>query len=95
MIIHFVFVKGHCVSMSISKRKYIYVLIYKCNIAEQSAEGNVMLVIKVKVKLVTIVKGDSKAPFSIATTPRCRGKHKTFPCIAPLYPWYIPYNAVS
>ena len=27
----------------------------------------------VKVKLATIVEGDPKAPFSIATTPRCRG----------------------
>ena len=24
-------------------------------------------------KLATIVEGDPKAPFSIATTPRCRG----------------------
>ena len=28
---------------------------------------------KIKVKLVTLVEGDPKAPFSIATTPRCRG----------------------
>ena len=26
----------------------------------------------VKVKLATVVKGDPKAPFSIATTPRCK-----------------------
>ena len=26
-----------------------------------------------KVKLVTVVEGDPKAPFSIATTKRCRG----------------------
>ena len=39
-----------------------------------------------KVKLVTIVKGNQKAPFSIATTPRCRGKRYSFPWIAPLYP---------
>ena len=26
-----------------------------------------------KVKLVTVVKSDQRAPFSIATTPRCRG----------------------
>ena len=35
-----------------------------------------------KVKLATVVEGDQKAPFSIATTP-----------IAPLYPWYVPYIA--
>ena len=32
-------------------------------------------------------------PFSIATTPRCRGGHYSFPWIAPLYPWYVPYIA--
>ena len=33
-------------------------------------------------KLVTIVKGDPKAPFSIATTPRCRGGRYSLPWIA-------------
>ena len=27
----------------------------------------------IRVKLATLVEGDQKAPFSIATTPRCRG----------------------
>ena len=40
----------------------------------------------VKVKLATLVKGDPKAPFSRATTPRCRGGRYSFPWIAPLYP---------
>ena len=31
------------------------------------------------------VKGDLKAPFSIATTPRCRGGRFSIPGIAPLY----------
>ena len=39
------------------------------------------------------VKGDLKAPFSIATTPRCREGHYSFPWIAQIYPWSIPYNA--
>ena len=39
-----------------------------------------------KVKLATIVEGDPKAPFSIATTPRCREGRYSFPWIAPLYP---------
>ena len=38
------------------------------------------------VKLATVVEGDQKAPFSIATTPRCRGGLYSFPWIAPLYP---------
>ena len=36
------------------------------------------------VKLMTVVKGDMKAPLSIATTLRCRGGHYSFPWIAPL-----------
>ena len=39
-----------------------------------------------KVKLVTVVEGDQKAPFSIATTARCRGGCYSFPRITPLYP---------
>ena len=31
-----------------------------------------------KVKLATVVKGDQKAPFSIATTLRCRGGYYSF-----------------
>ena len=46
-----------------------------------------------KVKLATIVEGDPNAPFSIATTPRCRGGRYSIPWIAPLYPWTVPYNA--
>ena len=42
--------------------------------------------VKKKVKLATIVEGDPKAPFSIATTPRYRGGCYFFPWIAPLYP---------
>ena len=39
-----------------------------------------------KVKLMTVVKGDPKAPFSITTTPRCKGGRYVFHWIAPLYP---------
>ena len=39
-----------------------------------------------KVKLATLVEGDPKAPFSIATTPRCRVGRYSIPLIAPLYP---------
>ena len=46
-----------------------------------------------KVKLATIVEGDPKAPFSIATTPRCRGGRYSIPRIGPLYPWTVTYNA--
>ena len=45
-----------------------------------------LMVILCKVKLVTIVEGNPEAPFSIATTPKCRGGHYSFPWIALLYP---------
>ena len=35
-------------------------------------------------KLVTIAEGNLKAPFSIATTPRCSGGRYSFPWISPL-----------
>ena len=44
-------------------------------------------------KLVTVVKGDPKILFSIATTPKCREGCHSFPWVAPLYPWSIPYDA--
>ena len=37
-------------------------------------------------KLATVVDGNQKAPFSIATTPRCTGGRDSFPWTAPLYP---------
>ena len=44
-----------------------------------------------KVMLATLVDGDQKALFSIATTLKCRGGHYSFLWIALLYPWYVPY----
>ena len=41
---------------------------------------------RIKVKLVTVVKSDPKAPFSVATTLRCRRGRYSFPLIALLYP---------
>ena len=46
-----------------------------------------------KVKLATVVEGNPMAPFSIATTPRCRGGGYSFPWIVPLNPWSVPYNS--
>ena len=40
----------------------------------------------IKLLLVNIVEGGPKAPFSITTTPRCRGGCYSFPWISPLYP---------
>ena len=41
---------------------------------------------------MTVVEGDPTAPFSIASTPRCRGGRYSFPWIAPLYPSSLPYT---
>ena len=43
--------------------------------------------------LATVVKGNPKASFSIATTQMCRVGRYSFPWIAPLYPWYVLYIA--
>ena len=43
--------------------------------------------------LATVVEGDQKVPFSIATSPRCWVGRNSFSWIAPLYPWYVPYSA--
>ena len=42
--------------------------------------------------MAIVVEGDLKASFSIATTLRCMGGRYSFPLIAPLYPWSVPYN---
>ena len=59
-----------------------------CNMAKYCLE-----IVKSKLKLATVVEGDQKAPFSIATTPRRRGGRYSFPWIAPLYPRYLSYIA--
>ena len=46
-----------------------------------------------EVKLVTVVEGNQKAAFLIATTLMCKGGHYSYPRIALLYPWYVPYIA--
>ena len=43
-----------------------------------------MCIVKVS-KLATIVEGDRNVPFSIATTPMCRGGRYSFPWIAQLH----------
>ena len=48
-------------------------------------EATSQFVLKVS-KLATIVQGDPKVPFSIATTPMCRGGRYSIPWIALRYP---------
>ena len=56
----------------------------------------------VKVKLPTVVEGDQMAPFSIATTPRCRGGRYSFsldcstlPLMLTLYCWVLSKEVSS
>ena len=51
--------------------------------------------IKYKVKLVTVAEGAQKAPLSIATTSRCRGRRYPIPWIVPLFvdPYLIVLSA--
>ena len=74
--------------MSFKKRAYM-----ERKIFQSSCKINFCL-IKCKL-LATVIKGNPKAPFSIATTLRCREGHYSFSWIAPLYPQYVPYNAES
>ena len=44
-------------------------------------------------KVGDLSRGWPKAPFSIATTPRCREGRNSISRIAPLYSWFYPYSA--
>ena len=50
-----------------------------------------------KNKLATLVEGELKAPFLIATTQKSVqvGGHYTILLIALLYPWSLHYNAAG
>ena len=43
----------------------------------------------------TFVEGDPKAPFSIATSPKCGGRALPLTLKCSTYPWSISYNAES
>ena len=64
---------------------YVYVISFK----SISTLDSHLIPRKSKVKFVTV----TEAPISIATTLRCRGGRYSFPTIAPLYPWNVPYIA--
>ena len=50
---------------------------------------------KNKVKLATVIEGDQKAPFSIATTPRCKGGRYSFLLIHTLFCWVLSKEVSS
>ena len=67
----------------------IYIYIYR----ERYIVHCGVLYIYIYIKLASVVEGDLKTPFSIATTPRCRWGRYSFLLIALLYPWSLHYNA--
>ena len=80
--------------ISKKKKRRVTLKFSKFNL-DETGQVNFIEYVKLSkiVKLATVVKGESKAPFSVATRTRCRGGRHSFPRIAPLYPWYVPYNA--
>ena len=78
--------------VSQSSRKFSCVSFFKTD-SDLSIYNLIVRSIISRVKMATVVEGDPKAPFSIATTLRCRGGHYSFSWIAPLYPWCVSYNA--
>ena len=76
----------------ISHNNYIYQWYNIFNSSNELLKNHTKVQLS-KVKLATVIEGNQKAPFSIATTQRCKGGHYSFPRIAPLYPWYVPYIA--
>ena len=96
-----------CVHMCICIYKYTFVRIHICLCIPSCFRECVCVCVYVYiyiyiyththiyrlVKLAIVVKGDPKAPFSTATTLRCRPGRYSFPGITLLYPWYAPYNS--
>ena len=72
---------------------YIYIYIYMCVCVCVCVCVCMCVCVISKLKSATVVEGDPKAPFSIATTPRCSGGNYSFPWIAPLCRWSVLYNA--
>ena len=52
--------------------------------------NDVYLILNLKlIKVNLLIEGDTRAPFSIATTPKGRGGHHSFLWITPLYSWSL------
>ena len=51
----------------------------KCYSMPKILSNYSLTIVFISVKLATIVESYPKAPFSIATTPKCRGRRYSFP----------------
>ena len=67
---------------------HLFTWLAKCNIRPRMISIFTAFIWKVMI----LVEGDLKAPFSIATTPKCRGGCYSIPWITSLYSWSLPYN---
>ena len=79
---------------SIYTYKYIYMVLQHWKSLWKKLSIYIFMYVCIYIsKLATVVVGDQKAPFSIATTPRCWEGCYSFPWITLLYSWYVPYVA--
>ena len=81
--------RGSGISVPAVQHDYIYIYIYIYIYTQRWVCEHNCFSLSSKVKLATIVEGNPKAPFSIATTPRCRGGRYSFPGL--LYFTLDPY----
>ena len=75
-------------SLSLSLSFSLPIYIYLC------ISLSLSLSLSLRLNNVKLVENDPKAPFSIATTPRFKGRRYSIPWIFLLYPWFLPYNTV-
>ena len=87
-------IKSHCFKLDV---KYITLIVFTLGIKYRNLVAFYTRCKMYKflyiVKMVTLIGGNPKALFLIATILRCRGGLYSFTSIAPLYPWYVPYIA--
>ncbi len=77
--------------LNIHVHRCIYICMWIC--IYMYMHKYIYIYIYISCKLVDRSRGWPDGSFSIATTPRYRGGHNSFPWIAPLYPWSLPYKA--
>ena len=75
------------------ERNKSFMCVLSIKVPIRKTSGNLFNVPRIYEKLATLVEGDPKAPFSIATTLKCCGGRVSIPEIAQLYSWSLLYNA--
>ena len=84
----------HVILVNISKMRLFVLLSFLFNLDDNLPIALwVYIYIYISCSWPTVAEGDPKAPFSIATTLNCWGRHYSFPWVAPNDSWSEPYNA--